>query len=74
MAVTPDEREAFGWLGRIPAEILDSSQTTVARYKRLSEDAERVAKMSRSDTKIKEAKKIERRYYDLITQAKREKK
>jgi len=41
-------------------------------YKRLASDAKEVARMGGGELKIKRAKDIERRYYDLIERAKRE--
>lgn len=73
MAVTPEERAAFGWLGRIPPEIQKGSRELVARYKQLAKDADQVARAKISKaSKIAKAKRIEDRYYALLEEARAE--
>jgi hypothetical protein len=67
--ITDDERKSFGWLGRIPPEIVDASRDIVEKWKLLASDAKQVAKMQQSQKKIERAKAIERRYYDLLEYA-----
>jgi hypothetical protein len=70
MAVTPEERAAFGWLGRIPPEIINGSREVVERYKQLAKDADKVARARISkESKIAKAKRIEDRYYALLEEA-----
>lgn len=70
--VTDEERAVFGFLGRIPEEIMSASVQVVVEYKALAEDAARVARMRSGAMKEMEAKQIEKRYYDLIKRAKKE--
>lgn len=73
MAVTPEERATFGWLGRIPPEILAGSREVVADWKKLAKDARDVALARISkENKIQKAKAIEDRYYALIERARLE--
>lgn len=70
--VTDEERAVFGFLGRIPEEIMRASVQVVVEYKALAEDAAKVARMRSGAMKEMEAKQIEKRYYDLIKRAKKE--
>lgn len=70
--VTDEERAVFGFLGRIPEEIMRASVQVAVEYKALAEDAARVARMRYGAMKEMEAKQIEKRYYDLIKRAKKE--
>tara|TARA_R110001606_G_scaffold59830_2_gene141671 strand:+ start:259 stop:477 length:219 start_codon:yes stop_codon:yes gene_type:complete len=69
--IDKEERTVFGWLGRIPSEIMNSSSTIVRSYKALSKDAKTVAHMKNTETKVAKAKAIEQRYNDLIELARR---
>jgi len=70
--VATQEQLIFGWLGRIPQEIIDADASIVKEYMRLSKDAEMVAHMKETDAKIRRAKKIEERYDGLVEQARRQ--
>jgi hypothetical protein len=72
--VTDEERRSFGWLGSIPPEIQSAGREIVAKWKRLAQDAKRVARMANTHSKVKAAKAIEDRYYTLIEQARYEQK
>lgn len=70
--VTDEERRLFGYLGKIPEQILRASVGIVARYKQLAEDAAEVARMRNGSHKDMLAKQIEGRYYGLISEAEKE--
>lgn len=70
--VTDEERLAFGWLGRIPKEVLESPREVVLAWKKLSEDAKTVARMRSGARKIEAAKEIESRYYGVLSWARNE--
>lgn len=71
--VTDEERKVFGFLGRIPDEILAGSARIVAEYKKLADDAAEIARMKNGPHKDMLAKQIEGRYHGLISEALREK-
>jgi hypothetical protein len=71
--VTDEERKVFGFLGKIPEEILGASVRIVVAYKNLAEEAASVARMRNSPHKEMLAKQIEGRYRGLIEEAVQEK-
>ncbi len=71
MAVTSRERQSFGWLGRIPPEIVNGPREVSAKYKKLAHRARIVANMPNTPAKVRKAKAIERQYYDLVERASR---
>jgi hypothetical protein len=71
MAITKQERATFGWLGRIPPEIIDAPGDIVAAYRALSKRAGEVAHLPNGAGKVKKAKEIETEYRNLIYQSKK---
>lgn len=71
--VTDEERKLFGFLGRIPDEILGASVKIVVDYKNLAVDAAEVARMKNGPHKDMLAREIEGRYHGLIAEATKEK-
>lgn len=72
MAMTPQEKAAYGFLGKPPDELLRCSKETVLLWKKLATRATLVAKSSYSQRKVEDAKKIERERNALIELIKRE--
>lgn len=68
--VTESERATFGWLGRIPQEIIDAPREVSTAYRRLAKDAKEVARMANGERKVIAAKEIEAKYYALLRRAK----
>ena len=65
------ERSSFGWLGRVPSEIINSPSPIVQEWKKLSRDARRVARMNNDYRKVAAAKKIEERRNLILEQARK---
>lgn len=68
--VTEEERKTFGWLGRIPPEIINAPREVSNAYKALAKEAKAVARMYPNQKKVDMAKQVETKYYDLLRRAK----
>jgi hypothetical protein len=69
--ISDSEKASFGFLGKIPDEVINGNRDIVSRYKKLAERAKRVAWMQPTVRKVELAKKVERDYYALIADARK---
>ena len=67
--LTPEEKASFGWLGRIPQDVIDAGPSITAEWKRLVASAGKVTRMRRGPEKTQAAKEVETLYHDLIRRA-----
>lgn len=64
------ERSIYGWLGKMPEELVDAPPDLIKRWKTLSKGAKAVAEKRFSPRKVDEAKAIERERAAIIQEAK----
>jgi hypothetical protein len=67
--LTPEEKASFGWLGRIPQDVLDAGPSITAEWKRLVASAGKVTRMRKGPERTQAAKEIETLYHDLTRRA-----
>jgi len=63
-----DERGSFGWIGRMPQEIIDGPREFIIRWKVLAEDARKVACLPNNAAKVGKARRIEQRRKDILAE------